>query len=150
MTVTLKHESSVAIAEEAKQGTCKQCGVCCAFISIPPFRADELDRLPKEIQQVVDWYTRNHRIRPQSPVPCYFFDVTHHMCLIHQHKPQACRDFEPGGLACRTQRGDLLEALNAGAKAAKQWARHYTRVVDLAGRIQQIGEFRRDDIVERS
>ena len=149
MTAKWKKELRLADPVNESIGQCKQCGVCCSFISIPPFRADELDQLPVEIQQVIDWYTQNHRARPQSPVPCYFYDMTHRLCLVHEHKPQACRDFEPGGLACQKQRSDLLGAMNAYSNAAHQWARHYTRVVDLAGRIQEMGEFRLDDgIVE--
>ena len=145
--MTAKWKKELRLADPAREnpGQCRQCGACCAFISIPPFRADELDRLPVEIQHVIDWYTQNHRGRPQSPAPCYFFDMTHHRCLIHEHKPQTCRDFQPGGLACQMQRSDLLGPLNAYANATRQWARHYTRVVEPGGRIQEMGEFRLDD-----
>jgi Fe-S-cluster containining protein len=131
-------------------GQCQRCGACCAFISIPPFKEDELDRLPAEIQQVVAWYTQHDANRPESPVPCYFFDITNRVCLIHEHKPQACRDFEPGGPACRKERGDLLGPLKHYYNATKQWARHYTRIVLPGDRIQEIGEFCLDDeTVER-
>jgi Fe-S-cluster containining protein len=134
---------TTAVAKDL--GQCKQCGTCCAFISIPPFRENELDRLPTDIQQVVAWYTQNDRIRPKAPVPCYFFDMTHRVCLIHEHKPQMCRDFEPGGPACRKERSDLLPALSHYYNATKQWAKHYTRVVILGGRIQEMGEFSLED-----
>lgn len=149
MSAKWKKELRPAAAGQESLGQCRQCGACCAFISIPPFREDELDQLPADIQQVVDWYTQNDRIRPKSPVPCYFFDMTHRVCLIHEHKPQMCRDFEPGGPACRKERSDLLPILNQYYNATRQWARHYTRVVFPGGRIQEMGEFSIDDeIVE--
>lgn len=97
------------------------------------------------IQQVVDWYTQNDPARPKSPAPCYFYDMTKRICLIHEHKPQTCRDFEPDGPACRKVRSDLLGPLNAYYNATRQWALHYTRIVAPGGRIQEIGEFRLDD-----
>jgi Fe-S-cluster containining protein len=144
MSVKWKKQLRPTTAEGAP-GQCKRCGVCCSFVSIPPFREDELDGLPPDIQQVVDWYTRNHHARPQSPAPCYFYDLTNRACLVHEHKPQACRQFEPGGPACRKQRSDLLRALNSYYNATRQWARHYTRVVFPGGRIQEMGDFSFDD-----
>jgi len=146
MSATWKKRLRLAAPAETP-GQCKRCGVCCAFISIPPFREDELDRLPADIRQVVEWYTRNNRPRPKSPVPCYFFDMTNRICLIHEHKPQACREFEPGGAACRKQRRDLLGALNSYYNATRQWTQHYSRVVFPGGRIQEMGEFSFDDEV---
>lgn len=140
-----KKELRAGDVEKENPGQCRQCGACCSFISIPPFRADELDGLPIETQHVIDWYTQNQRDRPKAPVPCYFFDMTRRLCLIHDHKPKTCRDFEPGGLACRMQRSDLLGALNAYFNATQQWARHYTRVFEPGDRIQEIGDFRYDD-----
>lgn len=145
MSAKWKKDLSVAVAQPEPPGQCRQCGTCCAFISIPPFREEELDRLPTDIQQVVDWHTRHDAARPESPAPCYFYNVTNRTCLIHEHKPQACRDFEPGGPACRKQRHDLLGPLNHYYDATRQWARHYTRVVVPGGRIQEIGEFSIDD-----
>ncbi len=145
MSARWKKELHPATVETEKPGQCKRCGTCCAFISIPPFREDELDRLPADIQQVVDWYTRRDYARPQSPVPCYFYDMTERVCLIHEHKPQTCRDFEPGGLACRKQRSDLLVVLNNYYNATRQWAKHYTRVVVPGGRIQEMAEFSLED-----
>ena len=145
MSAKWKKELHPAPAEAETAGQCQRCGTCCAFISIPPFREDELDRLPPGILQVVDWYTQNDRARPESPVPCYFFDMKARVCLIHEHKPQTCRDFEPGGPACRKQRSDLLAVLNSYHIATKQWARHYTRIVVPGGRIQEMAEFSVDD-----
>jgi Fe-S-cluster containining protein len=142
-----KKELRVTTAEKENLGQCKQCGACCAFISIPPFREDELDCLPEDILRVVTWYTQNHRVRPKAPAPCYFYDMTTRRCLIHEHKPQTCRDFEPGGPACRKERSDLLPALNQYYNATKEWAKHYTRIVELEGRIQEMGEFCFDDEV---
>lgn len=134
-----------ATPETNRPGQCQGCGTCCAFISIPPFREDELDTLPADVLQVIDWHTRNDAARPKSPVPCYFYGITDRVCLIHEHKPQACRDFEPGGPACRKQRSDLLAILNNNENATRQWARHYTRVVVPGGRIQEIAEFSLED-----
>lgn len=149
MTAKWKKELRVTAAERETLGQCRQCGACCAFISIPPFKENELDRLPESILQVVDWYTQNHRVRPSSPAPCYFFDMTSRRCLIHEHKPQACRDFEPGGPACRKERSELLPAFEHYHNATKRWAQHFTRFVNLEGRIQEMGEFCVDDELER-
>lgn len=137
----------LVMAEKESLGQCLRCGSCCAFISIPPFREDELDQLPAEIQQVVDWYTQHDPARPKSPVPCYFYDMTKRTCLIHEHKPHMCREFEPDGPACRKVRSDLRGPLNAYYNATKHWARHYTRIVGPGGRIQEIGDFSFDDEV---
>lgn|GEM_PF-1045768 len=145
MSAKWKKDLSAAAAPPEPAGQCRQCGTCCAFISIPPFREDELDHLPIDIQQVVDWHTQHDAARPKSPVPCYFYNVANRTCLIHAHKPQACRAFEPGAPACRKQRHDLLGPLNRYYDAARQWARHYTRVVVPGGRIQEIAEFSIDD-----
>jgi Fe-S-cluster containining protein len=144
------HAAAGLAVEETPAGQCKRCGACCAFISIPPFRDDELDELPADIRQVVEWYTRNDRNRPQSPTPCYFYDVTNRACLIQEHKPQMCQDFQPGGLACRKERNDLLGPLNRYRDATQQWAKHYTRVVAPGERIQKISEFSLEDDVPPS
>jgi Fe-S-cluster containining protein len=145
-----KKDLRVTTAEREDLGQCKQCGACCAFISIPPFKEDELDRLPANILQVVEWYTQNHRVRPTSPVPCYFYDMTSRRCLIQEHKPQMCKDFEPGGPACRKERSNLLPALERYYNATKQWAQHNARFVEMEGRIQQMAEFCTDDEVVES
>lgn len=147
MSAKWKKNLRPVTTEEDGLGLCHRCGACCAFISIPPFRPEELDRLGIDIQQVVDWYTQNDPDRPKSPAPCYFYDMTRRICLIHEHKPQMCRDFEPGGPACRKVRSDLLGPLNTYHNATRQWARHYTRVVLPGDRIQEIGEFSLDDEV---
>jgi Fe-S-cluster containining protein len=149
VTAKWKKELRVtAPAERETLGQCKQCGACCAFISIPPFKEDELDRLPQDILRVVEWYTQNHRVRPSSPAPCYFYDMTSRRCLIHEHKPQTCRDFEPGGPGCRKERVNLLPALEQYHNATRRWSQHYARFVNLEGRIQEMGEFCMDDDVE--
>lgn len=145
MSAKWKRRLRAPLPQNEVSGQCRQCGACCAFISIPPFKEDELDRLPPDIRQVVEWYTQNDRVRPRSPTPCYFYDMTNRVCLIHGHKPQTCRDFEPGGPACQSQRSDLLEPLNHYYNATRHWAKCYTRVVSTGGRIQEIGEFRVDD-----
>jgi len=145
MSARWKKGLRAAPSPQEKAGQCRQCGTCCAFISIPPFRENELDGLPADIQQVIDWHTRNDHARPQSPVPCYFYNITDRACLIHEHKPQTCRDFEPGGPACRRQRSDLLAVLNNYYNATAQWAKHYTRVVVPGGRIQEMAEFGLED-----
>lgn len=147
MSAKWKKELRGTTAETKPLGQCKQCGACCAFISIPPFKEEELDRLPEDILHVVAWYTQNHRARPASPTPCYFYDMTTRRCLIHAHKPQTCRDFEPGGPGCRTERSYLLPALEQYHNATKRWAQHYTRFVNLEGRIQEMAEFCLDDEV---
>jgi len=148
MSAKWKKDLHRVAKEQSPLGLCEQCGVCCAFISIPPFREDELDRLPVDLREIVEWYTHNDADRPRSPVPCYFYDMARRLCLIHKHKPQSCKDFEPGGVACKKQRGDLLGALNRYHDATRLWARHYTRVVVPGERIQEMGEFRLDDELE--
>jgi Fe-S-cluster containining protein len=141
MSAKWKKSVRTSTLEPQAEGQCKCCGSCCAFISIPPFKEDELDRIPADIRAVVAWYTQHQPKRPETPSPCYFYDATSRLCLIHEHKPQTCRDFVPAGPACRNLRSNLLDALNAHDNAACQWSRHYTRVVLPGRRIQEIAEF---------
>ena len=107
---------------------CASCGVCCKHMGYPAFNipvAEQLsnvkinstlslrssefqDRqrwleLPQELKKALQLTIANY----QKPVaedgldgPCTWWDPETKLCRHHQHRPQVCRDFEVGSVAC--------------------------------------------------
>lgn len=91
---------------------CQHCGACCANPGRAPFCPEEIADLPVEIQHLVAWFEARDPKRAAQVTPCYFFNVVTRTCLIYEHRPQACRDFKPGGQVCRELRRAFLPCLN--------------------------------------
>ncbi|MHC4519126.1 MAG: YkgJ family cysteine cluster protein [Planctomycetota bacterium] len=83
-----------------RQWPCKHCGACCVNVGRPPFRPDDTVRPPPEIQRLVAWLDERDPQRAAHITPCYFFNLATRKCLIYEHRPQACREFLPGGQLC--------------------------------------------------
>jgi len=62
--------------------------------------SEECDALSQDIRQVVSWFRENDPDRGCDRTRCYFFNIATRRCLIHECKPEVCRDFEPGGGDC--------------------------------------------------
>lgn len=83
---------------------CKGCGACCAHFACPHFGLEEMAALPPDIRNIVEWFGKNDVARSNHGIPCYFFNMASRKCLIHEHKPRVCREFEPGGPTCQRLR----------------------------------------------
>ena len=83
-----------------RQGQCKHCGACCVNVGRPPFHSDDAVRPSPEIQRLVAWLDERDPDRSTYVTPCFFFNLATRKCLIYENRPQACREFVPGGLLC--------------------------------------------------
>lgn len=83
---------------------CHGCGVCCTDQRDPPYTVEELERLPKPLRTEVEGHifgrTPISRSLGTRPVPCILFDMRSGRCREYEHRPQACRDFQVGGVEC--------------------------------------------------
>lgn len=44
---------------------------------------------------------------PADIEPCLWLDMATHRCRHHEHRPEACREFEVGGRDCLTTRAEF-------------------------------------------
>ena len=79
---------------------CDGCAACCMDISLPPFEADELDKLPNEVQVELALYRSAGRERNMI---CVWLD-SGKKCSRYDIRPKTCRDFERGSSSCRVVR----------------------------------------------
>lgn len=66
---------------------CKGCGLCCMWVSKPPFGDDE--KKP-DIEIVPNAYNS----------PCCWLDLDTRECRHYEHRPELCKKFERGGKDC--------------------------------------------------
>ena len=116
---------SFAEIKEPKKNECWRCGACCCvYPNLPPFTQDEIGALLRDIRSIVKWF-RTHRTHGVVS-PCPFVERRQgSSCMIYEHRPQVCRDYEPGSQSCLNHRqrafrlslSDFaIEALNADAQ----------------------------------
>ncbi|UCD48776.1 MAG: YkgJ family cysteine cluster protein [Phycisphaerales bacterium] len=105
-----KPEDAGAAASEPQE--CLHCGACCSNPGRPPFRPEEMADLPAEIQHLVASLDARDPERATYATLCYFFNVATRKCLIYEHRPQACRDFKPGGQVCQELRRAFASCLD--------------------------------------
>lgn len=93
---------------------CKRCSACCVAMGSPgPLGHIRAGRhLPKGARAVSKWFFEVDPDRDEHLTPCYFLNLRTRRCLIHDHKPPWCADFEPGGPFCETARIGLLPVLD--------------------------------------
>ena len=91
---------------------CRRCGACCANVACPPFVPEEMAELPRDIRNVVDWFRGRDPDRGPRVIPCYFLNIATRRCLIYEHRPQACREFKPGGQVCKELRWAFVACLD--------------------------------------
>ena len=58
-----------------------------------------------------DSLSHNDPDRGSYSTPCYFYSMVTRKCLIHENKPQVCRDFQAGGPDCLRLREKYLIAI---------------------------------------
>jgi len=68
-------------------------------LSVPPF-LDEIDFLPRELQQEVIAARMEENVRAAQGLPCTWFDVQSLKCRHYEDRPNICREFETGGDCC--------------------------------------------------
>jgi uncharacterized protein len=114
---------------------CDNCGACCfeqgsppgylMFLDpVPPWAAeipaDDEDRLrfarlPAEAKAVLQLYAEAILAGiADGDGPCVWLDEETNRCRWYAHRPQICRDFEPGSEGCRCWRDEFnvdVEAL---------------------------------------
>ncbi len=87
----------------ASEAACQKCGECCKHIGTPPFMPDEIQSLPADAKSVRTFYFNRDINRGEFDHSCYFWSPDKG-CLIHEHKPEVCKAFLPGSMACRGYR----------------------------------------------
>ncbi len=68
--------------------------------------------MPRAIRHIVACFDQLDPKRTQYVTPCYFLNLATRQCLIYAHRPQACRDFKPGGQVCLELRRAFVPCLN--------------------------------------
>ncbi len=112
MTGETEHPNGIADALP-DASACHYCAACCVSVGRPPFQPEEIAALPAEIQQIVVWFNRHDPQRTAQVTPCYFLNLATRMCLIYEHRPQACHEFRPDGQICRELRRAYVPCLDA-------------------------------------
>ncbi len=82
---------------------CKDCGRCCSTQGTPPFTGCEGDDPPPELA----WDIDKHADRYDLGLPCLWYDTETKRCKHYEHRPQVCRDFQPGEPQCNEWRVEL-------------------------------------------
>ena len=107
-------ETDEGSREEEQLHECMRCGACCLHMGYPPYSPEEKELLPDDIKFVIAWFGKKY---PNGSVyrthcPCHFFNLQTRECLLHEHKPKVCIDFEPGSKACEKLRSNRLTELD--------------------------------------
>jgi Fe-S-cluster containining protein len=96
--------------------SCDGCGACCQVVTRPPF-VRRFDRSGEEAWERLRWdrpglwaelladdEERRESGGPYYGTPCLWYDAATRRCRHYEHRPQACRDFQMGGIDCRDAR----------------------------------------------
>lgn len=97
---------------------CQGCGVCCRHIGYPPFVRPKGNHpgehwwqvLPPDLRTELDAFVAQYEPRNYDGTvdtldgPCCWFNQETGLCKHHLHRPNVCRDFEPGSSGCREWR----------------------------------------------
>lgn len=78
---------------------CDTCpGACCREMGSPPFLPEDIEKLPRYVRRN---YKRRLAIHAASGWPeglCFW--LNYGRCIFYGHRPDICREFEPGSKAC--------------------------------------------------
>jgi len=88
---------------------CEDCGICCLHVNCPPLLPEERERLPKSLRVEIDGYLDSIRYEDKD-WPCIWFDRSTGKCRHYEHRPEVCREFEPGGEGCNRMRAEASVA----------------------------------------
>ena len=86
--------------------SCDGCGNCCSYVGFPPamFRPPDSDISPNLYDEMPpDLMAEVLAAREANPMgdgPCIWLDSMTLQCRHYEHRPNACRDFEMGGVDC--------------------------------------------------
>lgn len=85
---------------------CRSCGACCEFYDTIEVHGDDENLEWLTANGYLETYALGRRMRADEATrTCIAFEgevgVTAR-CLIYEHRPEACRQFEPGEERCRT------------------------------------------------
>lgn len=106
----LSQKASLPVLSSGLVTDCGGCGACCMELSVPPF-LDEIDFLPRELQQEVIVARLEESGRSSQGLPCIWFDPQTLKCRHYEHRPNICREFETGGDCCLETRERRMKAL---------------------------------------
>lgn len=83
---------------------CHNCGLCCTYMSSPPFTPDEprWQRLDELLKIEIEHYLDSPRYDDGGP--CLWLDLGNGRCKHYEDRPEVCREFEVGNESCRKQR----------------------------------------------
>lgn len=68
-------------------------------------------QMPDDLKQQWKDFVENYRRDGELDGPCFWFDMDTRLCRNHEHRPQVCRDFEAGSLACKQWRREYNELI---------------------------------------
>ena len=104
--------------------SCESCAACCMDQGSPPGYIllhrhggqgwpdqEDVERfrhLPSKARVILKKHIDRLRSKdpPRGDEPCCWLDMAARKCRFYEHRPQICRDFEMGSVACRTWRED--------------------------------------------
>jgi len=82
------------------QEVCRGCGACCLRQPWPPFLDEhELAAIPRRLREELKRASRD-----RTGLPCFWLDLLTHECRHYEHRPVACREFQPGSENCLEDR----------------------------------------------
>ncbi len=118
---------------------CLRCGACCEQQGTPPAYVLICEDEPgvidprdvrrflaasEEAQEILEQYVRDLRAKVATPDgPCRWWNPETRLCRFYKYRPQMCRDFPPGSLACHDWQRLLRKEEFAEAQTCKQTAR---------------------------
>jgi Fe-S-cluster containining protein len=93
---------------------CQGCGVCCLHIGYPPYVLPHDGHpgeywwqvLPAALRTELELVMVNYQLPSYDGTvesldgPCCWYDCQTGRCLNHQHRPNVCREFQPGSRGC--------------------------------------------------
>lgn len=83
--------------------SCEGCGVCCMREISPPYM-DEIDLIPRALQDEVNQHRAAMELLGGGAGPCLWFDMATKRCTHYDDRPNVCREFELNGEECHDVR----------------------------------------------
>src|SRR5579872_2072415 len=102
---------------------CEACGLCCegngSPVTIYASRSEWRDchpfrprGLPQELVHEIDEHLGGLFRGQESQQRCLWFDADARRCRHYEWRPQVCRDYELGGIACLTLRSACMQGMD--------------------------------------
>lgn len=92
--------------------TCDDCGACCATMCSPPFMPEHLDgtelsKLPVEVREDYKAGMVSRAVAGWPDDEMCFWLTFGCQCKHYEHRPDICREFEPGSEGCQSWRDEF-------------------------------------------